>query len=195
MRLWGQWIWENTQKELRQYYPIIDGKTTVAYLWTRTIPCQDRQCGATVPLLKTLWVCKKAEKTLRDTPENRNRPDFLHLKKTKNQTKVVINAKRALKFCPDSDTKRVRFEIVTPENTEDVEKPERNCPFCGSPQPADYIKRCGLEGKLGVQMTAVVYQEKYGKEYRSPITEEVAAAKIPTEVLEAIANEIPHRDA
>ena len=85
--LWGQWILENTHKELVQYYPVIDNKPTVAYLWARTIPCQDPQCGATIPLLKTLWICKKAEKILKDTPENRNRPDFLRLKKTKNQTK------------------------------------------------------------------------------------------------------------
>ena len=94
VRLWGQWVLENARKELTQYYPVINGKPTVAYLWARTIPCQDPQCGATIPLLKTLWVCKKAEKTLKDTPENRNRPDFLRLKETKNQTKVVIFGQR-----------------------------------------------------------------------------------------------------
>ena len=102
VRLWGQWISENARTELADYYPVIDNKPTVAYLWARTIPCQDPQCGATVPLLKTLWVCKKAEKTLKDTPENRNRPDFLREKKTK-KTKVVINGKRALKLCPDRE--------------------------------------------------------------------------------------------
>ena len=34
------------------------------------------------------------------------------------------------------------------------------CPFCCSQQPGDYIKRCGHEGKLKAQMTAVVYQEE-----------------------------------
>ena len=97
VRLWGQWVLENARRDLSQYYPVIDEKPTVAYLWARTIPCQDPTCGATVPLLKTLWVCKKAEKTLPDTPENRKRPDFLRLKKTKNRTKVIINSKRALK--------------------------------------------------------------------------------------------------
>ena len=32
----------------------------------------------------------------------------------------------------------------------------------------NYIKRCGHEGKLKAQMTTVVYQEEYGKEYRLP---------------------------
>ena len=117
VRLWGQWVLENARKELAQYYPVINSKPTVAYLWARTIPCQDqnqKKCGGTIPLLKTLWLCKKPEKILPDTPENRNRPDFLRIKKTRNQTKVVINAKRALRLCPDPDTKRVRFEIFVP---------------------------------------------------------------------------------
>ena len=200
IHLWGQWILENVRRDLNQYYPVIDEKPTVAYLWARTIPCQDPKCGGTIPLLKTLWICKKAEKTLPDTPENRNRPDFLRLKKTKKQIKVIINAKRALKLCPDFETKAVQFEIITPEKTEDVGKStisssrsrsSATCPFCCSQQPDDYIKRCGHEGKLKAQMTAVVYQEGYGKEYRPPTQVEINAAEISEDTLEAIADEIP----
>ena len=197
VRLWGQWVLENARKELAQYYPVIDNKPTVAYLWARTVPCQDPQCGATVPLLKTLWVCKKAEKTLKDTPENRNRPDFLREKKTKNQTRVVINAKRALKLCPDPETKRVRFEIITPTNADDVGEPTMSgatatCPFCGSQQPGDYIKRCGQERQLKIQMTTVIYQEEYGKEYRSPTQTEIYEVEALEEALPVIADHIPH---
>ena len=200
VRLWGQWVLEHARRDLAPYYPVIDGKPTVAYLWARTIPCQDqdsRECGGIIPLLKTLWICKKAEKTLQDTPENRNRPDVLRLRETRNQTKVIINGKRALKLCPDSETRRVRFEIVVPEDTADVGEPTMSgatatCPFCGSQQPADYIKRCGQESKLKAQLTAVVYQEEYGKEYRPPTPVEIDAAEIPVEALGAIADEIPH---
>ena len=198
VRLWGQWVLENARKELAQYYPIIDNKPTVAYLWARTIPCQDRKdCGGTIPLLKTLWVCKKAEKTLKDTSENRNRPDFLRVEKKRKQTKVIINAKRALKLCPDHKTKQVHFEIFAPKNTSDVGEPTMQgstviCPFCNSQQPNDYIKRCGHEGKLKAQMTTVVYQEEYGKEYRLPIQVEIDAPKIPEEVLGVTADEIPY---
>ena len=198
VRLWGQWVLENARRELADYYPVIDNKPTVAYLWARTIPCQDPQCGATVPLLKTLWVCKKAEKILKDTPENRNRPDFLREKKTRNQTKVVINGKRALKLCPDPETKRVRFEIITPTNAADVGEPTMSgatatCPFCESQQPTNYIKRCGHDGKLNAQMTTVIYQAEYGKEYRSPTqTENYEVEALLEEALHVIADCIPH---
>ena len=196
VRLWGQWVLENARRDLDQYYPVIDEKPTVAYLWARTIPCQDPQCGGTIPLLKTLWVCKKAEKTLPDTPENQNRPDFLRVKKTKNRTRVIINSKRALKLCPDTKTKQVCFEIVVPKEANDVGASTMSgatatCPFCCSQQPGDYIKQCGHEGKLKAQVTTVVYQEEYGKEYRPPTQGEMNAAEISKETLEAIADEIP----
>ena len=198
VRLWGQWVLENARRDLASYYPVIDEKPTVAYLWARTIPCQDSKgCGGTVPLLKTLWVCKKAERTLKDTPENRNRPDFLRLKKIKKQTKVAINGKRTLKLCPNPETATVHFQIVAPNETADVGEPTMSgatatCPFCGSQQPADYIKRCGQESKLKAQLTTVVYQEEYGKEYRSPTQAEIDAAEVSEETLGAIADEIPH---
>ena len=197
VRLWGQWVLENARKELPTYYPVVAGKPTVAYLWAQTIPCQDPKCGGTIPLLKTLWVCTTEEKTLGDTSENRKRPDFIRLKKTKKQTKVIINGRRALKLCPDSETKRIHFEVVTPKKTEDVEKATMlgttaTCPFCGSQQPDDYIKRCGHEGKLRAQMTAVVYKEKYGKDYRPPTQAEMDAAEVSEETLREIATDIPY---
>ncbi len=33
--------------------------TPVAYLWTRTVKCKNPSCGATVPLVKQTWLCKK----------------------------------------------------------------------------------------------------------------------------------------
>ena len=197
VRLWGQWVLENARKELQPYYQAVEDKPTVAYLWARTIPCQDPRCGGTIPLLKTLWVCTKAEKTLPDTPQNRARPDFLRLKETRNTTKVIINAKRALQLHADSHTKRIIFKITAPKRTEDVDEPTMTgrtaiCPFCGSQQPGDYIKRCGHESKLNAQMTTVVYQEAYGKEYRSPTPEEINRAEQSSHALDAIANEIPY---
>ena len=40
---------------------------TVAYLWARTVTCKN--CRATVPLLKTRWLCKKDNKRVLLTME------------------------------------------------------------------------------------------------------------------------------
>ena len=42
-------------------------KPTVAYLWARTVTCKN--CRATIPLLKTRWLCKKDNKRVLLTME------------------------------------------------------------------------------------------------------------------------------
>jgi putative DNA methylase len=36
----------------------------MAYLWTRTVRCKNPTCGATVPLVRQTWLCKKAGRYL-----------------------------------------------------------------------------------------------------------------------------------
>ena len=117
VRYWGNWVLENARQELTSYYPMIDGQPTVAYLWARTVPCPDPACGGEVPLLKTLWLCKKAEKTLPDTPQNRARPDFLRIKRTRNSSRVVINGRRALRILPPSPHPLGRGDRLVAQST------------------------------------------------------------------------------
>ncbi len=60
VRAWGQWVLGRARADLERYYPTIDGKPTVAYLWARTVTCKN--CRATLPLLKTTWLAKKGRK-------------------------------------------------------------------------------------------------------------------------------------
>ena len=60
VRAWGRWVLARARADLERFYPIIDGKPTVAYLWARTVKCKN--CRATIPLLKTKWLCKKDNK-------------------------------------------------------------------------------------------------------------------------------------
>ncbi len=57
VRAWGRWVLERAKADLGPYYPTVDGKPTVAYLWARTVKC--KSCRGTIPLLKTRWLCKK----------------------------------------------------------------------------------------------------------------------------------------
>lgn len=197
VRYWGKWVLKQARAELSQYYPTVDGQPTVAYLWARTVPCPDPACGAEVPLLKTLWLCKKAEKTLPDTPENRARPDFLRLKKTKNTTRVVINSRRALRLTPSTDNHHVDIEIWTPSPKDQVPEgtmagAKSRCPVCGVNLTPGYIKECGNAGKMGARMTAVVVDTGYGKEYRLPTSEEEIAVRCATKALPQAAAQIPY---
>ncbi len=67
VRAWGWWVLQRAKADLAPYYPVVDGKPTVAYLWARTVTC--KACRATVPLLKTRWLCKKDNKRVLLTME------------------------------------------------------------------------------------------------------------------------------
>ena len=76
------------ERELADLYPVDpDGATPIAYLWARTVRCEAPNCGAEVPLLRSLWLCKKATR------------------------------KRALRYeveRPEGETPRVAFEVFDP---------------------------------------------------------------------------------
>lgn len=178
VRYWGNWVLERAREELAPYYPTVDNQPTVAYLWTRTVPCPDPKCGCQVPLLKTLWLCKKAEKTLPDAPENRARSDFLRIKRTKNTSKVVINGRRALRLVPNAKSKKIGFEIWVPHQDKDVPSGTMSgatctCPICGVNLSAELIKQSAFDKNMKGQMTAVIVNTGYGKEYRQPVAQEL----------------------
>jgi adenine-specific DNA methylase len=57
----GVAIREVAETELRGFYPIDkDGRVPVAYLWARTIICDN--CGAEIPLIRSFWLRKKSHR-------------------------------------------------------------------------------------------------------------------------------------
>lgn len=65
VRKWGQWVKEQAEKELAQFYPKDpDGATPIAYLWARTARCDGPTCGAEIPLLRSTWLVKAGKRSL-----------------------------------------------------------------------------------------------------------------------------------
>lgn len=65
VRKWGQWVKEQAEKELAEFYPKDpDGAKPIAYLWARTITCEGPGCGAEVPLMRSLWLAKKSNRSV-----------------------------------------------------------------------------------------------------------------------------------
>lgn len=116
VRKWGQWIKEQAEKELAEFYPKDpDGATPIAYLWARTIRCEGAGCGAEVPLMRSLWLAKKANKSV------------------------------ALKIVPNPKVKRVDFEIITNATAKDVgngtaKRGSVTCPCCGYTTPVTGVR-------------------------------------------------------
>jgi putative DNA methylase len=122
--------------------------TPVAYLWTRTVRCKNPACGATVPLVKQTWLCKKKDRFV------------------------------AMRAVAPKGEKRVRFQIVEAHTEAGLGfDPEAfskggnaTCPFCGTVADSSYVKEEGCARRMGQQLMAVVSSRKgrSGKVYLPP---------------------------
>ncbi|MDO8805586.1 MAG: DUF1156 domain-containing protein [Elusimicrobiota bacterium] len=188
VRYWGNWVLKNVKTEIGDLYPPIpdptakperlDGKTflpgmdtgdalttqpgflmPVAYLWTRTVKCKNPACGATVPLVKQTWLCKKEGRYV------------------------------AMKMVAPKGKKEVRFEIVEARTAAGLGfDPEAfskagnaACPFCSTVADSDYVKSCGVNPGYAPQPMAVmaVRPGRQGKLY-FPATEDIFAVDSAT---------------
>ncbi len=60
LRKAGGEIKAKAEKELADLYPKDpDGATPIAYLWARTVRCESPNCGAEIPLMRSMWLSKK----------------------------------------------------------------------------------------------------------------------------------------
>ena len=105
-----------------------DGATPIAYLWARTVSCEAPDCGAEIPLMRSLWLCKK---------DNRKW------------------AMRASVKRPDGALPRVEFSIFEPESSDEVAdgnvtRARATCMCCSSVLAPDRV-RTQLAGQRGAE--------------------------------------------
>ena len=160
VRYWGTWVLKEAKKEIGDLYPLIPdphfkGKKValqaawfkesmaddvpagylipVAYLWTRTVKCKNPACGATVPLVRQTWLCRKSGSYV------------------------------ALKMIAPRGKKKARFEAVEARTakglgfdpTEFSKGGNSACPFCGTVADIQHIKTEGWAGRIDYQLLAV----------------------------------------
>ena len=147
-------------------------KPTVAYLWARAVQC--KQCRATLPLLKTCWLCKKGKKHVRLTIN----PDA--------ERKSVIFGIQvdALKV----DNRRVHDKHIAAGT---MSRTGATCPLCQAIMTMEDIRIEGRAGRLTKIMTAVVVNGLKGKEYRLPTVHELEMAKVSKAQLQGCYEYIP----
>jgi adenine-specific DNA methylase len=156
VKYWGNWVLEEARKELEKFYPKDkDGSIPVGYIWARTLPCQNPECGAEIPLMRQTWLAKKA------------------------------NKKVALRMVPDKRRRQVAFEIVEGKKVDfdpeegTVSRAHVRCPMpnCGATIGDDTTRRLFRQGKAGQRMVAVVlsHPKRTGKTYRLPTDRDLEA--------------------
>ena len=179
VRAWGHWVLQRARADLERFYPTVDGKTTVAYLWARTVTCKN--CRANLPLLKTLWLCRKEKKRFR-----------LAIKPRADKSGVDFQVVEEPKVGGNAAQQRAHDRQVG-QGTKSASGAW--CPVCGRAgtvaMTMDDIKSEGIAARLGTQMTAVVVDGAKGKEYRLPTPEELRAAEEAAGCVEATFRDVP----
>ncbi|MBN1887671.1 MAG: DUF1156 domain-containing protein [Thermoflexales bacterium] len=178
VRKWGEWIKEQAEHELAEFYPKDpDGATPIAYLWARTITCEGPGCGAEVPLMRSLWLAKKGSCSvaLQLVPDNkRKRVDFEIIEKQGNQ------------WVSRTDPKST---IEAPQFDGTVRRGSATCPVCGYTTPVKSV-RSQLKARKGgaddARLFCVVTTRpaEQGRFYRLPNERDLEAVRNAAEELE-----------
>lgn len=165
VRAWGWWVLQRARTDLERFYPTVDGKPTVAYLWARTVTCKN--CRATVPLLKTCWLVEKGKKRI-----------VLTMERNTDRTGVIFGI----------DEKPPKGKDVG-QGT--MSRAGATCPCCGAIMTSADIRLEGQAGRLGAAMIAVVVDGERGKEYRLPTESELQTVREAEQELEHVETAIP----
>ena len=151
-------------------------KPTVAYLWARTVRC--KQCRATLPLLKTRWLCKKDSKRV-----------LLTMGPDAEGSGVVFGVEADAPRNGGNAAQRREHDRRIGAGT--MSRTGAECPLCRAIMTMEDIRYEGRAGRLGAVMTAVVVDGPKGKEYRLPTDHEREAANVTEEQLQALYADIP----
>ena len=165
----GMEIKAQAERELTDLYPKDpNGATPIAYLWARTVRCEAPNCGAEIPLMKSMWLCRKPKKKWALCP-------------------TVVREQ--------GDPPRVDLDIFQPKDEREVEdgtvsRARATCLCCRAVLPPERVRyqlaaqRGGSDSVFdedgnrigGARMTAVVtlkpgrrgQRDRLGRQYRLP---------------------------
>ncbi|HXR66759.1 MAG TPA: hypothetical protein VN729_12580, partial [Ktedonobacteraceae bacterium] len=176
VRAWGWWVLQQAKADLERFYPVIDGKPTVAYLWARTVTCKN--CRATIPLLKTRWLCKKEKKRV-----------ALTMEPNAERTGVVFGIQQDVPLPKGTAAQKREAEKETGGGT--MSGSGAKCPCCGTVMKMEDIRKEAVAGRIEAIMTAIVVDGEYSKEYRLPTSEEICMAVEAEEEVARVFTGIP----
>ena len=177
VRAWGWCVLQEAREELKDVYPVVDDKETVAYLWARTVRCKN--CRATIPLLKIRWLCKKENKRV-----------ILTMEPNGDRSGVVFGVLTDVPQVGGNAAQRREHDKRLGSGT--MSRSGVTCPCCsGAIMTMEELRAEGLSGRIGSVITSVVVEGNDGKAYRAPTSEEITAAENAKHALENVYSDVP----
>lgn len=158
---YGDHLLAEARKRLEALYPEVTlpkangGGTAkaIAWIWARTVQCPNPKCRCQMPLVKSFVLAKKKGKEVRIEP-----------------TVLTKGSKAKIQF---SIKENVPGGVRTSKNGRGA---KFGCLACGSPSEDGYIKEQGRQGKIDVELIAIVADGPKGRVYLAPSEEHSRAA-------------------
>lgn len=168
----GEWIKKELVRELKDIYPKDkDGSVPIAYLWARNIICEGPNCGATVPMKRSLLLAERGKKIV-----------ALELNVDKRSKKVAFAIKENI-LLKDVGVGTIKRGAVT-------------CPVCGYTTPITSVRKQLHVRKGGANdatLLAIVVTRPgvQGRFYRLPNEIDFNAIKRATQMLKKMEDDNP----
>ena len=184
LRKVGAGIKSKAEKELADLYPKDpDGSISIAYLWARTVTCEAPNCGAEIPLMRSMWLCHKPKRKWALRP-------------------TVVREQGVAPW--------IEFEIFDPKADSEVgngtvSRAKATCPCCRTVLPPERVRSQLTEQKGGAdtvfdklgnriggaRMTAVVTLKpgQQGRHYRLPTDTDYTAVRLAQKRITGILEE------
>lgn len=151
-------------------------KPAMAYLSARKVICKN--CRATVPLLKTLWLCKKDNRRVRLVMEPKS-----------DRTGVSFSIEHNVLARGGNAAQKRENDKKIGAGT--MSRAGVQCPCCQIIMKMEDIRYEGRNGRLGHMTTVVVLDGPEGKEFRLPTEHELRVADISEDALKMAFENVP----
>ena len=171
VRYYGQWMREEAERRIGQFYPKIaitkemandrpdleqyvgHELAVIAWLWARAVQCNNPACGIQSPLISSFVIAKKGKATVYFEP-------------TVNRTTT-----------PPSVSYKVRVgQGKPPESLKLGRGGKFRCVACGQPIDIDYLRKEGRQRRIGFQLTTIVVEGTNEQVFLDPVKTHEAVA-------------------
>lgn len=167
VKYWGHWIFAKAKQELSHLYPQeLNNQKAVAYIWARTLPCSNPECGATIPLVRQLTLVKKKGRRL----------------------DLVLTVDKKNRHVGTDFVRNATDDLV--EESATVQRGSVKCPICENTQDDEWTRQSFRSGRAGNRLLAVVTSSTtgVGKDYRLPTDADLDAAHMSKELVSALSS-------
>ncbi|MBT5319004.1 MAG: DUF1156 domain-containing protein, partial [Chloroflexi bacterium] len=155
VRRYGEWMRDEAAERIGHLYPkalLADGSeaNVVAWIWAQTVTCPNPGCRATMPLVRSFWLCKKRGKEAWARP--------------------IVDASE-VRF-------EVAQGPAGPEVSGTVDRSGAKCLACGEAVKLEYLRSEAKSGRMGKQLMAIAAEGKRRRVYLAPSSAHVEAAAV-----------------